>query len=90
MKIINKTTFSVCKNKVTIKQFEDKSFDFIITDSSKDSYHFKNEKDIEQVKCDLHEIADNNDIGAELSTKAHNWYYGKVLGKNVENEYDCI
>ena len=50
----------------------------------------ENEKDIEQVKCDLHEIADNNDIGAELSTKAHNWYYGKVLGKNVENEYDCI
>jgi hypothetical protein len=45
MKIINKTTFSVCKNKVTIKQFEDKSFDFVITDSSKDSYHFKNEKD---------------------------------------------
>lgn len=86
MKIINKTTFSVCKNKVTIKQWEDKSFDFVITDSNGNSFRFINEQDIEQVKCDLHEITDNNDIGAELSIKAHDWYYGKVLSYNIENE----
>ena len=90
MKVINRTTFSVCKNKVTIKQWEDKTFDFVITDSSGKSYSFMNEENIEQVKNDLHEIADNNDIGAELSTKAHDWYYGKVLGHDVENKYDCM
>ena len=74
-----KKTFTVMKHKVTIKETE-KGWEAEIACPSADKM-FKYKvvcADISDVRSELHELANNNDVGNAISRKIYDWYYTEI------------